>query len=169
MFRTGLFIPRDIYRHIRYYLDFKEVHRLRRVSKAFSIFDESELRQLYARYSLKDLVIIGDLFGIRYLLSQGHVFVCPVSARYLSISNGHLAVFEFMIDHVLDDDDIEMTLTQACLYGHIKIVEFLLSRYVYSRTTYNNALYIASRYGHVTVKNALMVSLSISLLLKSQS
>lgn len=62
-------LPLDIIRVIRSWLPFHIAHRWREINKNLSKFNWLEFEALYQRKDIQELLILGDLLGVGYLLN----------------------------------------------------------------------------------------------------
>jgi len=132
----------------------KDYYNLLQSNSAFNVLSENEIN--YRKYNDKklwELCGIGDLNGVKYLISVG----ADVHAYYeyslrSSAKNGHLEVVKYLVSldadiHVYNDEALRL----SAYYGHLEVVKYLISIGADIHANNDGALRYSAYYGHIEV------------------
>lgn len=123
------YIPPEIYRYIRSYLPPQNAHHFREVRKDLKKFEDWELAQIYSKFSPMELVEIGDVMGLEYLLSHGQIFDLDlINVLYTAITKNHLSMVKYLISKWPHTKEMiaYFPIMLTIMSGNVRMAKFLL-------------------------------------------
>lgn len=121
-------LPSDMYRYIRCYLSFREAHRFREVMKDLRRFENWELERIYQGADFAYLVRIGDLIGLRYMVTRvANTNVKYNYTLYTAAQTGRLDIVRFLVEYGSDiHNNNDYALRAAAITGHLDVIRFFI-------------------------------------------
>jgi len=132
----------------------KDYYNLLLSNSAFNVLSENEIN--YRKYNgknLVDLCEIGDLNGVKYLVSMGaDIHIDKDHPLKLSAWHGHLEVVKYLVSvgadiHAQDD----YALRSSAHYGYLEVVKYLVLMGADIHAENDYALCYSSYNGHLEI------------------